>query len=167
MRSRRPRIIPRKHNLRNVSGSNVFQTQNVGNKNWFAYMFALKGIIMYFFQTKKHNVHRFTLNLHSLKITIVESFPWNFTYWGAVVFEKFVKVTIFVSALACKDIFTSYTIVLVNITKGKGDFECQNNFGLKWFCDLFYSFLKNYTTLVILVSNIRREAFHYHYLQSL
>ena len=48
------------------------------------YRVHLKG--MYFFLTKKHNVHRFTLNLHSLKIMIVESFPWNFTYWGAVVF---------------------------------------------------------------------------------
>ena len=35
---------------------------------------AFKGH-MYFFLTKKHNVHRFTLNLHSLKIMIVESFP--------------------------------------------------------------------------------------------
>ena len=31
----------------------------------------------------------------------------------------------------------------------------------KLFCDLFYSFLKNYTTLVGI---IWREAFHYHYL---
>ena len=85
----------------------------MGNKNWFAYMFALKGIIMYFFQTKKHNVHRFTLNLHSLKIMIVESFPWNFNYWGAVVFEKLVKILIFVSVLACKNVLTSYAMVLV------------------------------------------------------
>ena len=37
------------------------------------------------------NVHWFTLNLHGLKMMIVESFPSNNTYWGAVVFEKWVK----------------------------------------------------------------------------
>ena len=37
------------------------------------------------------NVHRFTLNLQGLKIMIAESFPSNITYWGAVVFEKWVK----------------------------------------------------------------------------
>ena len=41
--------------------------------------------------TKNHNVHRFTLNSHSLKIMIVKGFPANITYWGAVVFEKWVK----------------------------------------------------------------------------
>ena len=56
---------------------------------------------------------RFTLNLHSLKIMIVESFPWNFTYWGAVVFAKWVKQIIFVSVLACKNVLTSYAMVLV------------------------------------------------------
>ena len=75
-------------------------------------IFVLKGI-MYFVLTKKLNVHRFTLNLHSLKIMIVESFPWNFTYWGAVVFEKWVKVIIFVSVLECKNVLTSYAMVLV------------------------------------------------------
>ena len=65
------------------------------------------------FPNTKHNVHRFTLNLHSLKIMIVESFPWNFTYWGAVVFEKWVKQIIFVSVLACKNVLTSYAMVLV------------------------------------------------------
>ena len=39
---------------------------------------ALKGS-MYFLQDTKHNVHRFTLNLHSLKIMMVESFPLNIT----------------------------------------------------------------------------------------
>ena len=57
-----------------------------------------KGYVL--FPNKKHNVHRYKLNLHSLKIIIVESFPWNFTYWDAVVFEKWVKVIIFVSVLA-------------------------------------------------------------------
>ena len=36
----------------------------------------------------KHNVHRFKLNLHRLKIMIVESLP---SCWGAIVFEKWVK----------------------------------------------------------------------------
>ena len=30
---------------------------------------------------------------------IVEGFPWNFTYWGAVVFEKLLKQIIFVSVI--------------------------------------------------------------------
>ena len=42
-------------------------------------------------QDKKHNVHRFKLNLHSLKIMIEESFPENITCRGAVVFGKWVK----------------------------------------------------------------------------
>ena len=42
------------------------------------------------FCNTKPNVHRFTLNLHSLKIMIVESFPVNIRCWGAVVFEKWV-----------------------------------------------------------------------------
>ena len=46
---------------------------------------ALKGVCT-FCRRKKHNVHRFTLNLHSLKIMIVESFPENITYRGAIVF---------------------------------------------------------------------------------
>ena len=37
------------------------------------------------------NVHRFTLNLHGLKIMIVESFPSNITNWDCVVIEKWVK----------------------------------------------------------------------------
>ena len=36
----------------------------------------LKGL-MYFLWDKKHDVHRFTLNIHRLKIMIVESFPEN------------------------------------------------------------------------------------------
>ena len=32
------------------------------------------------FCNKKHNVHRFTLSLHSLKIMIVESLPSNYTF---------------------------------------------------------------------------------------
>ena len=44
----------------------------------------------YFLQDTKHNVHRFTLNLQGLKIMIVESFIADITYWGAVVFEKWI-----------------------------------------------------------------------------
>ena len=40
------------------------------NKSMFSSSF-LKGFVL--FPNKKHNVHRFTLNLHSLKIMIVES----------------------------------------------------------------------------------------------
>ena len=39
----------------------------------------------------KHNVHRLTLNLHSLKIMMVDSLSLNISCWGAVVFEKWVK----------------------------------------------------------------------------
>ena len=39
-----------------------------------------------------HNVHRFTLNLHLLKIIKVERLPENINCWGAVVFEKWVKL---------------------------------------------------------------------------
>ena len=56
---------------------------------------------MYFLSDKKHNVHRFTLNSHSL---IVESFPGNITCWGAVVFEKQVKQC-HENNLACKNVF--------------------------------------------------------------
>ena len=35
----------------------------------------LSSIYVLFPNTKHNNVHRFTLNLHSLKIKIVESFP--------------------------------------------------------------------------------------------
>ena len=51
---------------------------------------GLKGS-MYFLCYKKHNIHRFTFNLHSLKIMIVASFPGSITCRGAVVFEKRVK----------------------------------------------------------------------------
>ena len=37
------------------------------------------------------NVHRFTLNSHSLKIMTLDSVPKNIICWGAVVFEKWVK----------------------------------------------------------------------------
>ena len=40
-----------------------------------------------------NEAHIFKLNLHILKIMIVESFHWNFTNWGAVVFEKWVLKT--------------------------------------------------------------------------
>ena len=54
----------------------VFLCGDATTRVWHGYriQLLLKGI-MYFFLTKKHNVHRFTLNLHSLKIMIVESFP--------------------------------------------------------------------------------------------
>ena len=43
-----------------------------------SYKNVIKGS-MYFLLDKKHNVHRFSLNSHSLKIMIVESFPENIT----------------------------------------------------------------------------------------
>ena len=36
----------------------------------------------------KHNVHRFTLNLHGLKIMMIESFPQNIFCWRAVFFYR-------------------------------------------------------------------------------
>ena len=78
------------------------------------------------FCNTKHNVHRFTLNLHRLKIMIVESVPSNISCWGAVVFEKLVKQchenTFFLHA---KIIFVSWSL------------------RRKLFNSLFNSFLKN------------------------
>ena len=45
----------------------------------------------YFLSDTKHNVHRFSLNLHDLQIMKVASFPWNIHCLGAAVFEKWVK----------------------------------------------------------------------------
>ena len=36
---------------------------------------------------KNKNVHRFTHNLHGIKITMVESYPWNISAWCVIVFE--------------------------------------------------------------------------------
>ena len=53
-------------------------------------MVVIKGFWVLFCNTK-HNVHRFKLNWHRLKIMIVESLSYNFTCWGAIGFEKRVK----------------------------------------------------------------------------
>ena len=76
------------------SGSDAFQTlvhvaasaetlSTAQEKGTFI-IFTLRIYVL--FSNTKHNVHRFTLNLNSLKIMIVESFPENITYLGAVVF---------------------------------------------------------------------------------
>ena len=36
---------------------------------------------------KNKNVHRFTHNLHGIKITMAESYPWNISAWCVIVFE--------------------------------------------------------------------------------
>ena len=40
---------------------------------------------------KNKNVHRITHNLHGIKITMVERFPWNISAWCVIVFESLVK----------------------------------------------------------------------------
>ena len=52
---------------------------------------------------------------HSLTTIMVESFPYNITWWGAVVFEKWVKLVtkqIFVSK---DDIIKNYSTPASNI----------------------------------------------------
>ena len=90
------------------------------------------------FCNTKHNVHRFTLNLHRLKIMIVESFPENISCWGAVVFEKRVKQCNENTFLQAKIIFVSWSL------RRK-----------------LYSWIVNYSTSA---SSIFREAFYCRYL---
>ena len=42
------------------------------------------------FCNTKHIIHRFTLNLHGVKIMILKAYL-NISCWGAVIFEKWVK----------------------------------------------------------------------------
>ena len=62
------------------------------------------------FCNTKHNVHRFTLNLHRLKIMTVESVPEIISCWGAVVFEKLVKQCHENTFLHAKIIFVSWSL---------------------------------------------------------
>ena len=71
----------------------------------------LKGLVL--FPNTKHNVHRFALNLHSLKIMIVESFPRNVTLLRCCSFWEMSKSNNFRLVLACKIVLTSYTMFMV------------------------------------------------------
>ena len=44
--------------------------------------------------------------------------PLKYTYWDAVVFEKWVKQIMFVSVLACKNVLTSYAMIKVLLVNG-------------------------------------------------
>ena len=45
-------------------------------------------------------IQMYTQPNSTFSLKVVETFPWNFTYWGAVVLKKWVKHIIFVSVLA-------------------------------------------------------------------
>ena len=87
--------------------------------------------------------HRFTLNLQSLKIMIVESLPLNISLLRFCTFGEMSKTMSRKYVLHARIIFVSW----------------ENNY----FRDLFYPFLEIYSTSA---SNILREAFYCHYLQT-